>query len=64
MSKTLAGWAIQPMIFIEYDNTRHQVLTFDPRPMGYSGFMDCVTHSLALRDLGLFEVGHYPAMKL
>ena len=32
--------------------------------MGYSGFMDCVTHSLALTDHGLFEVGHYPAIGL
>ena len=29
-----------------------------------SGFMDCVTHSLALTDKGLFEVGRYPAMNL
>jgi hypothetical protein len=26
--------------------------------------MRCVTHSLALTDLGLFEVGRYPAMNL
>jgi hypothetical protein len=62
--QALASRAIQPTIFIEYDNTRHQVLAFDPRPVGYSGFMDCVTHSLALTNLGLFEVGHYPALNL
>ena len=62
--QALASRAIQPTVFIEYDDTRHQVLAFDPRPVGYSGFMDCVTHSLALTDLGLFEVGHYPAMNL
>ena len=26
--------------------------------------MDCVTHSIALTDHGLFEVGRYPAMDL
>ena len=26
--------------------------------------MDCVIHSLALTDHGLFEVGRYPAMSL
>jgi hypothetical protein len=39
-------------------------LAFDHRPVGFSGFMDCVTHSLALTDQGLFEVGRYPAMDL
>jgi hypothetical protein len=62
--KALAAGAIQPKEFIEYDDTHHQVLAFDPRPVGYSGFMDCVTHSLALTDLGLFEVGRYPAVNL
>ena len=55
---------IVPTLFIEYNDSEHQVLVFDPRPVGYSGFMDCVTHSLALTDLGLFEVGRYPAMNL
>lgn len=55
---------ITPTIFIEYDDTRHQVLVFDHRPVGYSGFMDCVTHSLALTDHGMFEVGRYPAVSL
>ena len=55
---------IVPTQFIEYDDTEHQVLVFDPRPVGYSGFMDCVTHSLALTDLGLFEVGRYPALNM
>jgi hypothetical protein len=62
--QALSAGAIQPKEFIEYDDTRHQVLAFDPRPVGYSGFMDCVTHSLALTDLGLFEVGRYPAVNL
>jgi hypothetical protein len=49
---------------VEEDDTRHQVLVFDHRPVGYSGFMDCVPHSLALTDQGLFEVGRYPAVSL
>lgn len=56
--------SIQPKSFLEFDDTQHQVLVFDPRPVGYSGFMDCVTHSLALTDQGLFEVGRYPAVSL
>ena len=55
---------IKPATFIEYDGTEHTLLAFNPRPVGYSGFMDCVTHSLALTDKGLFEVGHYPAVNL
>jgi hypothetical protein len=62
--RALMAGAIQPREFIEYDDTRHQVLAFDASPVGYSGFMDCVTHSLALTDLGLFEVGRYPGMNL
>jgi hypothetical protein len=56
--------AIRPTKFIEEDNTEHMVLVFDHRPVGYSGFMDCVTHSLALTNLGLFDVGRYPAVNL
>jgi hypothetical protein len=56
--------AIKPATFIEYDGTEHTLLTYDPRPIGFSGFMDCATHSLALTDKGLFEVGHYPAVNL
>lgn len=59
--QALHGGAIIPTIFIEEDSTQHQVLVFDHRPVGYSGFMACVTHSLALTDQGLFEVGRYPA---
>ena len=55
---------IQPGKLIEHDGTKHQVLAFDHRPVGYSGFMDCVTHSLALTDKGLFEVGRYPSVSL
>ncbi|MBN1536892.1 MAG: hypothetical protein JW908_09190 [Anaerolineales bacterium] len=55
---------ITPTLFVEEDNTRHQVLVFNPQPIGYSGFMECVTHSLALTDHGLFEVGRYPAINL
>ena len=55
---------IIPKMLIEYDDTRHQVLEFDYRPVGFSGFMDCVTHSLVVTDQGLFEVGRYPAVSL
>ena len=47
---------------IEFDGTEHNVFEFDPRPVGFSGFMDCVTHSLVLTNLGLFNVGRYPAV--
>jgi hypothetical protein len=56
--------AITPTKFIEHDDTEHQVLIFDHRPVGYSGFMDCVTHSLAMTNHGLFEAGRYPAINL
>ena len=62
--EALRGGAIKPLQFIEDDCTEHQVLVFDYRPVGYSGFMNCVTHSLAMTDHGLFEVGRYPAMSL
>ena len=55
---------IQPGRLIEHDGTEHQVLAFQGRPVGFSGFMDCVTHSLALTDKGLFEVGRYPGVSL
>jgi len=55
---------IQPGKLIEHDGTMHQILAFDHRPVGYSGFMDCVTHSLTLTDKGLFEVGRYPGVSL
>jgi hypothetical protein len=55
---------IIPTSFLEYDDTLHQVAAFDPDPVGFSGFMSCVTHSLAMTDLGLFEVGRYPALNM
>jgi len=60
----LATGVINPAIFNEHDGTVHTILAFDPRPVGYSGFMDCVTHSLAITDHGLFEVGRYPAISM
>ena len=60
----LVTGVIKPATFLEQDGTKHTLLAFDPQPVGYSGFMDCVTHSLALTDMGLFEVGRYPAMNL
>ena len=56
--------AIRPTIFFEYDGTPHQVIHFDHRPIGYSGFMNCVLHSLSLTNSGLFEVGRYPAINM
>jgi hypothetical protein len=60
----LCNKAIRPTKLLEQNDTEHQVLAFDHRPIGYSGFMDCVTHSLALTDRGLFEVGRYSAVNL
>jgi hypothetical protein len=60
----LSSGIIKPSTFIEHDDTIHSLIAFDPRPVGYSGFMDCVTHSIGLTDKGLFEVGRYPAMDL
>jgi len=54
---------IWPTSLIEYDGTEHEVMTFHPQPVGYSGFMGCVTHSLALTNLGLFDVGRYPGVR-
>jgi hypothetical protein len=62
--QALSNNAIFPNKLIEDDNTEHQVLVFDHRPVGFSGFMNCVTHSLVLTNHGLFEVGRYPAMSL
>jgi hypothetical protein len=62
--EALSQGIILPIELIEFDDTRHKVLVFDHRPVGYSGFMDCVTHSLALTDHGLFEVGRYPGVSL
>lgn len=56
--------AITPREFIEEDQTQHCVLAFEPRPVGFSGFLNCVTHSLALTDRGLFEVGRYAAVNM
>jgi hypothetical protein len=56
--------AIIPKTLIEFDNTEHQVIVFDYKAVGYSGFMDCVTHSLTITDQGLFEVGRYPAISM
>ncbi len=62
--RALTEKVIVPLKLIEDDDIEHEVLEFDPRPVGYSGFMDCVTHSLILTNHGLFEVGHYPAVNL
>jgi hypothetical protein len=48
---------IVPTLFLEPDDTQHQVVVFDPAPVGFSGFDGCITHSLALTGHGLFAVG-------
>ena len=53
---------IIPKLLIEYDGTEHKVLVFDSRPIGFSGFMNCVTHSLTITNQGLFEIGRYSAI--
>jgi hypothetical protein len=60
----LQGKVLVPTQLVETDGTVHDVLAFDPRPVGFSGFMDCVTHSLVITDRGLFELGRYPAARL
>lgn len=60
----LRSGIITPTLLLEEDGTQHEVLAFDPIPVGYSGFQDCVTHSLAVTTHGLFEVGRYAAASL
>ena len=62
--QALLAKVMTPKSFLEYDDTEHQVLVFDPRPIGFSGFMGCVTHSLSVTNQGLFEVGRYPAINM
>ena len=62
----LSGYSRAVVEFLGMRVSREQYLLFyyENRPVGYSGFMDCVTHSLALTDKGLFEVGRYPGVSL
>lgn len=60
----LRSGIIMPTLLIEEDGTQHEVAAFDPTPIGYSGFQDCVTHSLAVTNHGLFEVGRFAAVSL
>jgi hypothetical protein len=60
----LRNGVIVPNILFEIDGTEHTVTAFDPTPVGYSGFMNCVTHSLALTNHGLFEVGRFAAVRM
>ena len=62
--QALRNSVIVPTEFIEDDDTKHQVAFFRPEPVGYSGFGECVTHSLALTSEGLFEVGRFSAVNL
>lgn len=60
----LQSGILRPTFWVEADGTRHEVLAFDPTPVGYSGFQNCVTHSLAVTSHGLFEVGRFAATSL
>lgn len=60
----LRSGIITPTLLLEEDGTQHEVVAFDPTPVGYSGFQDCVTHSLAVTTHGLFEVGRFAAVRL
>ena len=61
--RALRAGVVTPVKLVERgDETVHQVLEFDPTPVGYSGFASCVTHSLAWTDQGIFELGRYSAM--
>ncbi len=62
--QALRQGVIVPTLFVEADGTEHQVAVFDPAPVGFSGFRDCVTHSLSLTDRGLFDVGRFSAVHL
>jgi len=56
---------LTPTTFVEQgDETAHEVIEFDPTPVGYSGFASCVTHCLAWTDHGIFEIGRYSAMNI
>jgi hypothetical protein len=59
----LRSGVMTPTLFDEEDGTRHEVLAFDPTPIGYSGFQNCATHSLAVTNHGLFEVGRFAAVR-
>ena len=37
--------AIRPTRVFENDDTEHHVIVFDPQPVGFSGFMNCVALS-------------------
>ena len=60
----LRAGILTPERLVEDDGTVHQVVEWDPTPVGYSGFMDCVTHSVVITDQGTFAVGRYPAMNI
>lgn len=62
--KALTEHIITLNSFNEIDDTEHLVLSFDPRPVGYSGFMNCVRHSLMITNLGLFEIGRYSGIDI
>jgi hypothetical protein len=63
--RALQAGVIAPTRFAETgDDTMHEVIDFDPTPVGYSGFAGCVTHCLAWTDHGIFELGRYSAMSV
>lgn len=44
--QTLRDRVVRPTMFLENDGAQHQVIVFDPQPVGCSGFTNCVAHSL------------------
>lgn len=63
--QALRKGVLNPTRLVEqWDETAHQVIEFDPTPVAFSGFANRVTHSLAMTDRGLFEIGRYPAVDL
>jgi hypothetical protein len=58
--RALRAGVIAPIRFAERgDETVHEVIEFDPTPVDYSGFANCVTHSLAWTDQSIFGLGRY-----
>jgi len=63
--RALLAGVIAPTRFAESgDGTMHEVIEFDPTPVRYSGFANCVTHCLTWTDQGIFELGRYSAMSI
>ena len=55
---------LRPIEFSEDDGTVHHVVAWNPAVVGYSGFNNCVAHSLVTTNRGVYEVGRYPAVNI